>query len=400
MRKLTFTLKQHTPLIHFQLEKDASFRATELKPKLDKYLYQNAGVKDSWKLKGQEAIDYKVRIDSKGVELTEITGSDKVPMFFGNMGGEYEKHPKYLSFTHEPILITFFSFNAEVLNAIKQHFGAFLMTVNFGTRQSKGFGNYLLKDQPHEALDQYFDLTFQLSIEPNASLDNLFFRGNGHNKSDQLKGWIRLMGQVDIFYKSLRSGINRKDGQKGTVFYIKPAIFHYAKDVLKVQWDKKSIKERYVSQELRKQLNNHPNSDVLHFESGTTNGHHVLLKDIFGLSSEESWRSYSAKVSKENRQIKRFRSPLLFKPVQVSRNRYLIGVKHFDVDPAFLNQDFRIKFGHQTGLTLRTPGQFSWPDFFKYLKTQMPDVNQRSRSDQKVAAQPEYQVLKAIYDQL
>jgi len=39
--KLEFTLKQHTPLIHFQSnQKGATLRATELKPKLDKFLIE------------------------------------------------------------------------------------------------------------------------------------------------------------------------------------------------------------------------------------------------------------------------------------------------------------------------------------------------------------------------
>ena len=42
MPKLTVKLKQHTPLIHFQAEQDgATLRATELKPKLDKFLVEH-----------------------------------------------------------------------------------------------------------------------------------------------------------------------------------------------------------------------------------------------------------------------------------------------------------------------------------------------------------------------
>ena len=41
--KIKFTLKQHTPIIHFQSEQaGATLRATELKPKLDKFLKKYA----------------------------------------------------------------------------------------------------------------------------------------------------------------------------------------------------------------------------------------------------------------------------------------------------------------------------------------------------------------------
>ena len=51
MYKLRFILKQHTPLIHFQHDQDgATLRATEVKPKLDRFLIE--------KFK-EEGIDYK-----------------------------------------------------------------------------------------------------------------------------------------------------------------------------------------------------------------------------------------------------------------------------------------------------------------------------------------------------
>ena len=39
MYKIVFTLKQHTPLIHFQHDQaGATLRATEVKPKLDRFI--------------------------------------------------------------------------------------------------------------------------------------------------------------------------------------------------------------------------------------------------------------------------------------------------------------------------------------------------------------------------
>jgi hypothetical protein len=41
MYKLKFTLKQHTPLIHFQHDQaGATLRATEVKPKLDQFIIE------------------------------------------------------------------------------------------------------------------------------------------------------------------------------------------------------------------------------------------------------------------------------------------------------------------------------------------------------------------------
>ena len=41
MYKLEFTLKQHTPIIHFQHDQEgATLRATEVKPKLDRFIIE------------------------------------------------------------------------------------------------------------------------------------------------------------------------------------------------------------------------------------------------------------------------------------------------------------------------------------------------------------------------
>jgi hypothetical protein len=81
MKTLTITLKQHTPLIHFQhSQKGATLRATEVKPKLDRFVLTalgngnyEAGIEEA-KNKGwligkkceHPALNYKIRIESEG----------------------------------------------------------------------------------------------------------------------------------------------------------------------------------------------------------------------------------------------------------------------------------------------------------------------------------------------
>ena len=48
MNKLVVKLKQHTPLIHFQHSQEgATLRASEVKPKLDKYIIKKV-FDDDW----------------------------------------------------------------------------------------------------------------------------------------------------------------------------------------------------------------------------------------------------------------------------------------------------------------------------------------------------------------
>jgi len=69
MAELIVKLKQHTPIIHFQhYQKGATLRASELKPKLDKFLIENfksQGIDYKKWLIGDgkhPALNYKVKV--------------------------------------------------------------------------------------------------------------------------------------------------------------------------------------------------------------------------------------------------------------------------------------------------------------------------------------------------
>lgn len=55
MYKIEFKLKQHTPLIHFQHDQHgATLRASELKPKLDKFLIRKLGLTEDKMIDGKK----------------------------------------------------------------------------------------------------------------------------------------------------------------------------------------------------------------------------------------------------------------------------------------------------------------------------------------------------------
>ena len=73
MAELKVQLKQHTPIIHFQHDQEgATLRASELKPKLDKYLIEKFEKENidykKWLIgKGEhQALNYKVKIITDG----------------------------------------------------------------------------------------------------------------------------------------------------------------------------------------------------------------------------------------------------------------------------------------------------------------------------------------------
>ncbi|MBD3843439.1 MAG: hypothetical protein IE909_16465, partial [Campylobacterales bacterium] len=210
--KVEFTLKQHTPIIHFQSDQSgATLRATELKPKFDRFLIEKVQCLPCKKnANGELSLDYKVKIvaiDNK-VETIEKKNphNDKEipdPLFFGNMGDGPKK-----KFIHASELkVEFLSFVPEVKKAIEEHFESFLALTNFGTRQSKGYGSF------------YLDKPFDATLIP--------YKVYSFNTTNWKK-------DIKLLYSFLRQGINLPKG-KGlpSRFYCKPAIFTYA---IKNKW--------------------------------------------------------------------------------------------------------------------------------------------------------------------
>lgn len=183
MHRLTVTLKQHTPLIHFQHDQEgATLRASEVKPKLDKFILTKLGGDDGYKEgiriakekgwlvgKGDHpALDYKMRIVAKdpqqivlnviekrdhGRQLYDEIGrtlyttpnypDNNNSMIMGNMGGRIKED--VLNFVMFRDISIYFIFKVESLKSnIRNDIFDFFSETNFGNRTSKGFGSFLV----------------------------------------------------------------------------------------------------------------------------------------------------------------------------------------------------------------------------------------------------------------
>ena len=162
--ELTFSLRQHTPIIHFQHHQDgATLRATEVKPKLDRFLIEMMGSgnydagalyakRQKWLIgegSNGNALDYKMRIIAQDApEKVEIKKGEPFPCFFANIGNEYD--PKKFVFHTEPIKLQIICLQTELKTFIQTHFNHFMAQTNFGMRQSKGFGSFAIDGQKIE----------------------------------------------------------------------------------------------------------------------------------------------------------------------------------------------------------------------------------------------------------
>jgi len=384
--KVEFTLKQHTPIIHFQSDQSgATLRATELKPKFDKFLLQQVkGLPYRENANGDKSLDYKVKIEPDKSLRIEIPERD--PLFFGNMkpqnltDQEWQKLKKRFKFSQRPLQIEFFTFNAAVKEAILNHFEAFLAQTNFGTRQSKGFGSFYTVDKD---TNKPKDLDTKLLSHKVYSFPTKSF------PSDKWEKDIKLL------YQFLRQGVNLPSKER-TRFYSKPAIFSFAK-FKKWEWDKKAIKEAYFPSVLNKQKQEHSGSDIIEFTSDTK----YLLRDLFGLSLSQKWgKDYrNVNIEKEDTNkdttkdhkpvIERFKSPITFKVV----NDYV----YFWADKSvqhMLNQNFLIKAGSgKNTLQLPTPSHFDFEEFFDFAFS----INLASHINQEYHNQAEYATLMQIF---
>lgn len=373
--ELTIILKQHTPLIHFQYDQEgATLRASEVKPKLDRFILGKLGKNEDglpdydkgmkcaeekgWLLgqsgKGKGALNYKMRIESSSLNTGVIV--NRFPLFFGNMGETSEE--KQFCYSEKPAKVIFHSFDKEVIDLLKSenYLVEFFLLNNFGTRQSKGFGSFYLDES---------DPLYK-SPEKTEILDYRFIVEVLPKGTDLSSLWKPLFDDIELFYKVLRSGLNVCNRNGESIFYIKSIMFKYAKEK-GFQWDKKSIKEKYLSHELREQQEEHGDqkiADILHYASRDEEKY--LFKDMLGLSSSEDWRSYRKRITKDNPDVERFKSPILFKPIRRKDNSFDVFFKGISVPEKYLDKEFVVKCNNSGNLHLKTFKDFDIDEFLDY----------------------------------
>ena len=239
MYKLEFTLKQHTPLIHFQHDQaGATLRATEVKPKLDKFIIKEIGEIDKLKkdhpewLIGEgkpDALDYKIKFipTNQSIEFLkspEYKDKPSNPLFFGNMGDAPVKHYSIV----DKIKVIIFSFNHDLVTFLnEERVCRFFLLNNFSTRSSKGFGCFY----PIEYNGNVVTTKQDKLVPPNTIRIEI---ASG-KKED-------IFATIDYFWKWLKSGINYSQAK----IYKDSILKLFISDTTKYKWEKRKIKELFL----------------------------------------------------------------------------------------------------------------------------------------------------------
>jgi hypothetical protein len=334
---LTVTLKQHTPLIHFQhAQEDATLRATEVKPKLDRFILTKLGNGDyekgkaiakekNWLVgKGDKpALNYKMRITAETVKTMKMPvekkmkkqegTKDKVqdkdkqgnllfvttfPLILSNMGGKTESD--LINFSYADKIDVFVN---SIKNDLKEYLDnniiEFFMLNNFGQRNNKGFGSFNVIRKNKEEVkfsDAFFDknvqrLKFSLPVSQNID----YFK--------------KIFEVIDYYWKRLKPGINyflfdKKTNQKKRIEYKKSFLYQYINDYYDRNWEKRKIKEFF-------HLGNRHTDDR---NSKTP----TFARALLGMPDKFEYRNkYGNKitVSISHSEIERIMSPITFKPI-------------------------------------------------------------------------------------
>lgn len=329
-----YKLVQHTPLIHFQhSEPHACLRATEVKPKLDRFLIEQLEKDDRfgdgrWKKwfvgdGSQQSFDYMMRItpNSEQVERTQsieraIARAEHRPPnanlheihknYFGNMASgnniqdTIRETFKESLFYKDGLTLTIRCFIPELLTFIDEHIRGFFMMHNFGTRQRKGFGSFTVDINTQPNAPKGFDLVGKYC--PNAYYCKL----DGNVNADA------LLDAVWVISAFLRSGFNRGEGN-----YVRGFVFRYfQREKNPLANDKAFVKQQVlhnVYNEATRGEHLHPYGNNVRYRYvrgllGTNENSrfcrapnaHTPVYDIYTHSAEG---------------IERFPSPLLFKPI-------------------------------------------------------------------------------------
>ena len=134
------------------------------------------------------------------------------PLFFANLDADYVNPNEYrmFSFTEERLSMVFTIKGNELYNYISDAdlLNDFFFQTNFGSRQSKGFGSFSIdeSDRLYRARFSKYRFTIKQNKLKNTKTLN--------------EEYQKVFEYIELFYKTLRGGINLKNRQGQTLFYV------------------------------------------------------------------------------------------------------------------------------------------------------------------------------------
>jgi hypothetical protein len=331
----TIQIKQHTPLIHFQYSQSgAALRATELKPKLDKFL-----IKKVFKGDFQEYKNYLVEHDEnqyKKLNEQEKTRYEKdihkALDYKITVIARDQSHFSYKVITenktgilYSQMNINIFCFHQKLLNIINQYINEFFILHQFGLGQSKGFGGFTTRQTTPKLFEQILEKNYHVIYK---------------KELKHIKNYKDVLEIIKREYQMLKSGINFKG-------YVKSKLFQYMCREHDIDWEK-----RYIKETLKKEypeifsllLKDTDENRIQRCPSSLEKPGYKYIRALLGLAEHNEYRVDKRKsplekikiiIKDKQEQITRFQSPIQFKIFKENNNYTLYLLPQPIVDDIF-----------------------------------------------------------------
>ena len=288
--KLELDLKCHAPIIHFQPEEEgATLRASEVKPKFDRYLMKKVpSLKNRFK---NQYLPYKMKFidNSPNVIYKYSKNEGKYDKQTNNNEGNFQlyfaRDEKRRVETNPTMTIT--CFDPLLQKLIVEHIKNFFIVTNFGAAQGKGYGSFTVIDEEQSKIERILREEFGLK-----TLYKMDFRKAAKNLKFSKKIKV-IFENIEQFYKIIKSGYNYKDK------YVRSALFMYMHDKEKnlfkidIGNEKAALKDKIIE----KPFGTRP----YHLNQQTHNEKYV--RALLGLSSFLSFTDIRKNTKKEEKDI-------------------------------------------------------------------------------------------------
>lgn len=254
-KQLRIQLMAQSPLIHFQASdkelRGVTLRASEVRPQLDRYIFRNiAGIEPGTEItesdilsrkkelikhreyqgifvnenKPDFALKYKMAIETAPNEQREIITLEKensrysaYKPFFSNTGIKDPKK-RLKGVINNPFLIIT-CFNDNVRSLIKKYLEDFFLVTNFGTRQGKGFGSFILTGSGKD------EKQIVTALKKNYGAKKCYRMRLLHR--DPGRCYADYFDYIGSFAQFMKSGQSRSYNNIEKTDYVKGYIFQY-----------------------------------------------------------------------------------------------------------------------------------------------------------------------------
>ena len=370
MSKDTVILEQQTPLIHFQAEQEgAILRASELRPKIDKFIIHELEKynKELFVKYEDEINDYFIKpyeVDKKVSPIYKLKIRSRRSKEVGFCSGYIGKKADYLRkqgiklidkvayfgdnksvFYQMQVYVDIFSYNPKIVPLIKEAIKYVCVLENFGTRQSKGFGGFLPGNISEK---EFVDILSKRYMY-------IYYKAL-RNPNDKLQ-------EIHKDYQLLKSGLTRPYKKSYLMEYMQTKNLH---------WDKRMIKHSLKSNADFKYIANNIigldkeefKDKQLRFDKG------VYARAMLGLAGNNEYQGkngrYAFEIKDSENKIERYQSPILFK---VFNNKIFVVAN--EVKDEMYDREFVISVKQNNNkelLRLNTPSkdEFNIKEFLNF----------------------------------